>query len=140
MSVMPKVITAEFFRRCHSDKIRYVAIALGYVGTSMVKGMNKKVLEKILGLVPIGRLIEPDEVGSLVGELYQNDAITGEDFFIHGGLRLGSKSSLSLCLFQTSSHPDHLFFSDTYRYPINPNFLAIIWREFDILIFRCRVI
>jgi 3-oxoacyl-[acyl-carrier protein] reductase len=87
---MPKVITAEFFRRGLAPQIRCVAIAPGYVGTPMVKGMNQKVLEKILGQVPIGRLVDPDEVASLVGELYRNEAIAGEVFFIHGGLRQGS--------------------------------------------------
>ena len=91
MSVMPKVITAEFFRRGLADKIRCVAIAPGYVATPMVKAMNPKALEQILTQVPIGRLVEPAEVASLIGELYRNEAISGETFFIHGGLRLGSR-------------------------------------------------
>ena len=91
MSVMPKVITAEFFRRGLADKIRCVAIAPGYVATPMVKGMNQAALDKILAEVPIGRLVDPVEVASLIGELYRNEAIAGETFFIHGGLRLGSR-------------------------------------------------
>jgi 3-oxoacyl-[acyl-carrier protein] reductase len=91
MSVMPKVITAEFFRRGLADKIRCVAVAPGYVGTAMVKGMNQKALNGILSQVPIGRLIEPQEVAQLVGDIYRNEALAGEVFFIHGGLRLGSK-------------------------------------------------
>ena len=91
MSVMPKVITAEFFRRGLADKIRCVAVAPGYVGTAMVKGMNQKALDYIIGQVPIGRLIEPEEVAALVGDIYRNEALAGEVFFIHGGLRLGSK-------------------------------------------------
>ena len=91
MSVMPKVITAEFLRKGLSGRIRCVAVAPGYVGTEMVKGMNQAALDKILGEVPIGRLIEPEEVASLVGELYRNEALAGEVFFIHGGLRLGSR-------------------------------------------------
>jgi len=91
MSVMPKVITAEFFRRNVADRIRCVAIAPGYVATPMVKGMNQKALDKILEQVPIGRLIEPEEVASLIIELYRNEALAGEVFYIHGGLRLGSK-------------------------------------------------
>ena len=91
MSVFPKVITAELFRRGLSNQIRCAAIAPGYVGTAMVKGMDQKALEKILGEVPIGRLVEPEEVASLVGELYRNEALAGEVFFIHGGLRLGSR-------------------------------------------------
>jgi 3-oxoacyl-[acyl-carrier protein] reductase len=91
MSVMPKVITAEFFRRGLADRIRCVAVAPGYVGTAMVKGMNQKALDYIVGQVPIGRLIEPEEVAALVGDIYRNEALAGDVFFIHGGLRLGSK-------------------------------------------------
>jgi 3-oxoacyl-[acyl-carrier protein] reductase len=91
MSVMPKVITAEFFRRGLADKIRCAAVAPGYVGTPMVKNMNQKALEKILNEVPIGRLIEPEEVAELVGAIYQNEALAAETYFIHGGLRLGSR-------------------------------------------------
>jgi 3-oxoacyl-[acyl-carrier protein] reductase len=91
MSVIPKVLTAEFFRRGLADKIRCVAIAPGYVATPILEGMNQKALEKILANVPIGRLVDPMEVASLAGELYRNEALAGEVFFIHGGLRLGSK-------------------------------------------------
>jgi len=91
MSVIPKVITAEFFRRGISNRIRCVAVAPGYVATPILKEMNQKALEKILENVPIGRLVEPEEVASLVGELYRNEALSGDVFFIHGGLRLGSK-------------------------------------------------
>jgi len=91
MSVIPKVIMAEFFRRGLAHKIRCAAVAPGYVGTAMVRNMNQKALEKIVGEVPIGRLIEPGEVASLVGEIYRNEALAGETYFIHGGLRLGSR-------------------------------------------------
>lgn len=91
MSVMPKVITAEFFRRNIADKIRCVAIAPGYVGTEMVKNMNQKALDRIISEVPIGRLIEPEEVATLACDIYRNEALAGETYFIHGGLRLGSK-------------------------------------------------
>lgn len=91
MSVMPKVLTSEFFRRGISDKIRCVAVAPGYVGTDMVKNMNQKALDGIINNVPIGRLIEPEEVASLVCELYRNEAMSGDTYFIHGGLRMGSK-------------------------------------------------
>ena len=91
MSVMPKVITAEFFRKGVSDRIRCAAIAPGYVGTAMVKGMNQKALDAILSNVPIGRLIEPEEVAAFAASIYQNEALAGDTYFIHGGLRLGSK-------------------------------------------------
>jgi len=90
MSVMPKVLTAEFFRRGFADKIRCMAVAPGYVGTPMVKSIDEKVIDKILAQVPINRLIDPEEVISIVAELYRNEAMAGETVFIHGGLRLGS--------------------------------------------------
>jgi 3-oxoacyl-[acyl-carrier protein] reductase len=91
MSVMPKVMTAEFFRRGLADKIRCVAVAPGYVATPMVQNMNPKALNGIVEQVPIGRLVDPEEVSSFIGELYRNEAIAGDVFFIHGGLRLGAK-------------------------------------------------
>lgn len=91
VSVMPRVLTAEFFRRGLADKIRCVAIAPGYCATPILKGMNQTALDKILKDVPIGRLVEPDEVASLACELYRNEALAGDVFFIHGGLRLGSR-------------------------------------------------
>jgi 3-oxoacyl-[acyl-carrier protein] reductase len=57
----------------------------------MVRNMPERALNRVLEQVPIQRLIEPDEIASLVGELYRNEAIAGDVFFIHGGLRLGSK-------------------------------------------------
>lgn len=90
VSVMPKVITAELFRRGLAHQIRCAAIAPGYVETPILAGMNQKALDKILTKVPISRLIEPSEIASLAGELFRNQALTGEVYFIHGGLRLGS--------------------------------------------------
>ncbi|GAB6194327.1 hypothetical protein JCM39068_40800 [Desulfocastanea catecholica] len=86
---MPKVITAEFFRRGVSDRIRCVAVAPGYVATPILKGINQRALEKNLTNVPIGRLIEANEVASLIGELYRNESLAGEVFYIHGGLLKG---------------------------------------------------
>jgi len=91
VSVMPRVITAEFFRRGLADRIRCVAIAPGYVATPILKGMNQTALDKILKDVPIRRLIEPEEVAALAGELYRNEALGGDVFYIHGGLRLGAR-------------------------------------------------
>jgi len=55
------------------------------------ENMPSKVLDKIVGQVPIGRLVEPEEVAAFVGDLYRNEALAGDVFFIHGGLRLSAK-------------------------------------------------
>lgn len=91
VSVMPKVITAELFRRQMADKIRCMAIAPGYVRTPILEGMNQNALDRILQKVPINRLIEPAEIASLACELYRNQALTGDVFYIRGGLRLDSR-------------------------------------------------
>ena len=66
-------------------------LCAGYCDTAMAENMNQKALDKILSEVPIGRVIKPSEVSSLVAELYRNEALSGEVFYIHGGLRLGSR-------------------------------------------------
>ena len=91
MSVFPKVLTAEFFRRKVADRVRCMAVAPGYVATPMVTGMDERIIGKIVEQVPINRLVEPAEVVSMVAELYRNEAMAGETVFVHGGLRLGSK-------------------------------------------------
>lgn len=90
IETMPKVLTAEFFRQGFSDRIRCNGVAPGYVGTEMVKKIDT-ILDTIIDQVPIKRLIEPEEIVSLVIELYRNEALAGETFYIHGGLRLSSK-------------------------------------------------
>src|SRR5208283_1783361 len=77
MSIFPKVLTAEFFRRGLADKIRCVSVAPGYVGAPMIKKISPAVLGKIIEQIPIGRLIEPEEVASLIGELHRNESLAG---------------------------------------------------------------
>lgn len=91
MSVTPKVLTAAFFRQGIADKLRCVAIAPGHTGTPMVKSMKSSVIDAISEQVPIRRLIEPEAVVSFVREIYRKEACAGEVFFIHDGLRLGSR-------------------------------------------------
>jgi len=91
VSVMPKVVTAEFMRRGLGGQIRCVAIAPGYVNTDILKNMDQGALTKIKADIPIGRLVEPEEIAELAGALYRNEAMAAEVFFISGGLRLGSR-------------------------------------------------
>jgi 3-oxoacyl-[acyl-carrier protein] reductase len=82
---------AEFFRKNIADRIRCVAVAPGYTDTPIVRSMDEKVVDKIVEQVPIKRLVQSEEVASLVMELYRNEACAGDVYFIHGGLRLGSR-------------------------------------------------
>jgi acetoacetyl-CoA reductase len=64
------------------------AICPGYIGTEMVRAIAPDVLEKrILPLIPVGRLGEPEEIARTVAFLAADDAgfITGSTFSINGG-------------------------------------------------------
>ncbi len=62
-------------------------IAPGYIATDMVKKIDPKILETIVSQIPVGRLGEPDEIGSLVSYLASDKAsfITGATLSINGG-------------------------------------------------------
>jgi acetoacetyl-CoA reductase len=64
------------------------AIAPGYIGTEMVRAVPENVLnEKILPLIPVGRLGEPEEIARCVVFLASDDAgfITGSTLSANGG-------------------------------------------------------
>ena len=64
------------------------AICPGYIGTEMVKAIPQDVLDKrILPLIPVGRLGEPEEIARAVVFLAADDAgfITGSTISAHGG-------------------------------------------------------
>lgn len=64
------------------------AIAPGYIGTEMVRAVPEDVLKsKILPLIPVGRLGEPEEVARCVVFLAADDAgwITGSTLSVNGG-------------------------------------------------------
>ena len=91
IAVMPKILTAELFRRNLAHRLRCVAIAPGLVDTAMLSGMRKDTMENLLSQIPIGRLVDPREVASLIIETYKNEALAGDTYYIHGGLRFGSQ-------------------------------------------------
>ncbi|MGF1553724.1 MAG: acetoacetyl-CoA reductase [Paracoccaceae bacterium] len=64
------------------------AVAPGYIGTEMVRAIDDKVLnEKIIPLIPVGRLGEPEEIARCVTFLASDDAgfITGSTVSANGG-------------------------------------------------------
>ncbi len=64
------------------------AICPGYIGTEMVKAIPEKVLnERILPLIPVGRLGEPEEIARCVVFLAADNAgfITGSTISANGG-------------------------------------------------------
>ena len=67
------------------------AIAPGYADTAMVESVPDEIMEKILKMVPLSRLAEPDEVGRCVQFLASQEAafITGTTLAVNGGMRMG---------------------------------------------------
>ncbi|MCC0059432.1 MAG: acetoacetyl-CoA reductase [Hyphomicrobiaceae bacterium] len=63
------------------------AIAPGYVATELLSGVSEKVMEAIVGQIPVGRLGQAEEVARCVVFLASDDAgwITGSTLSINGG-------------------------------------------------------
>lgn len=83
--------TRALARECAGKGITVNAIAPGYADTAMVGAVPDEIMEKILKLVPLSRLAEPDEIGRCVCFLASDDAafITGTTLAVNGGLRMG---------------------------------------------------
>ncbi len=65
-------------------------VSPGYLATAMVMDMKEEVRQQIIEQIPVKRLGEPEEIGSLVAYLASEDAgfITGANIDINGGLHM----------------------------------------------------
>ncbi len=63
------------------------AVCPGYIATEMVMAVPEKVREAIIGMIPAGRLGEPEEIARCVGFLVSDDAsfINGSTISANGG-------------------------------------------------------
>ncbi|MBW3601589.1 MAG: 3-oxoacyl-ACP reductase FabG [Actinobacteria bacterium] len=66
------------------------AVTPGFIATEMVTSMPDEALEKVVKLIPVGRLGEPEEVARVVEFLADPDSgyITGTVVAINGGLNM----------------------------------------------------
>jgi 3-oxoacyl-[acyl-carrier protein] reductase len=88
VALWPKILVGEFQMK-KIKNVRVVAVAPGYVGTPMVRGMNQKALEGVLAGVHLGRLIEPEEISDLIMHIATNEAIDGSCLEITAGCMTG---------------------------------------------------
>ena len=66
-------------------------VSPGYVGTDMVRSIRQDVLDKIVAGIPVKRLGQPEEIGSIVAWICSEEGgyATGADFSLNGGLHMG---------------------------------------------------
>ena len=84
-ALLPKIVIGEFHMR-NIRNIRCIGIAPGYTATPMLTGMNQDALKAILADVHLGRLVDPEEIASLIGHCVENEAINATTIEITGGL------------------------------------------------------
>jgi 3-oxoacyl-[acyl-carrier protein] reductase len=79
------VVWAKEFAR---HDIRAASVAPGFIGTEMVMAMKPEAREKLSGMIPLGRIGDPDEIASTVQFIFENDYVNGRCFEVDGALRL----------------------------------------------------
>jgi len=79
--------TKALARESASKGITVNAVAPGYTDTAMVKGMPENVLKSMIAQIPVGRLMQPEEIARMVVFLVADEsgAITGETLPVNGG-------------------------------------------------------
>jgi 3-oxoacyl-[acyl-carrier protein] reductase len=68
--------------------IRVGAVAPGFIRTPILEGMSEKMLEKMIGSIPLGRLGEPEEIYRAVRFIVENDYFTARCLDVDGGVDL----------------------------------------------------
>jgi len=64
------------------------AVTPGYIATDMVAAIPDKLMDRIRGQIPVGRLGKPEEIARVVGFLAadQSAYITGQIWAVNGGM------------------------------------------------------
>ncbi|HUB06732.1 MAG TPA: 3-oxoacyl-[acyl-carrier-protein] reductase [Myxococcales bacterium] len=80
--------TKSLARELASRNIRVNAVAPGFIDTDMTGGIAEAQRQKMLEVIPAGRLGTADEVASVVAFLASKDAayVTGETIRVNGGM------------------------------------------------------
>jgi NAD(P)-dependent dehydrogenase (short-subunit alcohol dehydrogenase family) len=85
---MVKTLAAENVHR----GITANAVLPGMVATEKVRAMPDEVLERLMPLLPSGRMVEPAEIAAAVSYLCSDDAaqVTGQEIHVDGGTGLNT--------------------------------------------------
>lgn len=85
LALWPKILAGEFHAR-QIKNIRIASIAPGYVVTPILNAMKPEILGSIINEIPIGRLIETDEVIQTIKFIVENDAVHATTIEVAGGI------------------------------------------------------
>lgn len=81
------LLTENYAKRWHKNQIRVVGIAPGWVKSAWNKGMSEQDIADMLSPEHlVAKLIEPDEIASLMSQLIVNKGINATTVVIDGGL------------------------------------------------------
>lgn len=72
------------------DSIRILSISPGYTDTPIWNGFDESLKNQAINNVPIKRFITPTEIAQFIVAMVKNNAVTGTNFTIAGGLNLKS--------------------------------------------------
>ena len=85
LALWPKILAGEFHAR-QIKNVRIASVAPGYVATPILSAMKPEILQSIINEIPIGRLIETDEVIQTIKFIIENDAVHATTIEVAGGI------------------------------------------------------
>ena len=85
IALWPKILAGEFHARGIRN-IRIAAIAPGYVETPILTAIKPEILANIIKQVPVGRLVQTDEIVHTIRYIMENEAIHGTTIEVSGGI------------------------------------------------------
>ena len=85
LALWPKILAGEFHAR-QIKNIRIASVAPGYVATPILSAMKHEILQSIINDIPIGRLVETDEVIQTIKFIIENDAVHATTIEVAGGI------------------------------------------------------
>ena len=85
VALWPKILAGEFHARGIKN-IRVAAIAPGYVETPILASLKPEILQSIVKEIPLGRLVNTDEIVATIKFIMENEAVHGTTLEISGGI------------------------------------------------------
>ncbi len=83
-----EALTVTWAKELARYGIRVAGIAPGFMNTSLTQGMKPEALSKLISMIPMGRMGNPEELAHSAIYLFENDFYTGRVLEVDGGMRL----------------------------------------------------